>query len=220
MCTPTGHQVPVPCVVPGLAVRLARPGPGQPDRYADPGKPAPRGDLRQPPRAAAPPRRCRAPGLVRLRSLAMLRRSAPLGCLQLGIVALALAGTMRCPVMPPGTMRRITAMSRHRDHLPGLASSLHFYGMPEAPARPLRDRSLAGRDRLTGREQLVKAAGQLAQAGSDRDNLAALVRRPHAAASRRVSVTWAGENLIYALVAQGRDVQCPRAGHPSTMAAT
>jgi len=27
---------------------------------------------------------------------------------------------MRCPVMPPGTMRRITAMSRHRDHLPGL----------------------------------------------------------------------------------------------------
>jgi len=44
----------------------------------------------------------------------MLRRSAPLGCFQLGIVALALAGTMRCPVMPPWAMRRITAMSRHR----------------------------------------------------------------------------------------------------------
>jgi hypothetical protein len=108
----------------------------------------------------------------------MLCRSAPLGCLQLGIVALALAGTMRCPVMPPGTMRRITAMSRHRDHLHGLASSLHFYGMPEAPARPLRDRGLSGRDRLTGREQLVKAAAQLAQAEFDREDLAALVRRP------------------------------------------
>jgi hypothetical protein len=70
----------------------------------------------------------------------MQRRPAPLGRFQLGIVALALAAAMRCPVMPPGTMRRITAMSRHRDHLPGLASSLHFYGMPEAPAIPLRDR--------------------------------------------------------------------------------
>ena len=39
--------------------------------------------------------------LVRPWSLAMQRRSAPLGRLQLGIVALALAGTMRCPVMPP-----------------------------------------------------------------------------------------------------------------------
>ena len=63
----------------------------------------------------------------------MQRRSAPLGRFQLGIVALALAATMRCPVMPPGTMRRITAMSRHRDHLPGLASSMHFYGMRETP---------------------------------------------------------------------------------------
>ena len=35
----TGHQVPVQCVVPALTVRPARPGPGQPDRYADPGKP-------------------------------------------------------------------------------------------------------------------------------------------------------------------------------------
>ena len=51
--------------------------------------------------AAAPPRRYRVPGLVRLWPLAMLRRSAPLGRLQPGIVALALAGTMRCPVMPP-----------------------------------------------------------------------------------------------------------------------
>jgi len=39
--------------------------------------------------------------LVRPWSLATQRRSAPLGRLQLGIVALALAGTMRCPVMPP-----------------------------------------------------------------------------------------------------------------------
>ena len=79
MRTATGHQVPVPCVVPGLAVRPARPGPGQPERYADPGKPARRGDLRHPPRAAAPPRCYRTPGLVRLWSLAMQRRSAPLG---------------------------------------------------------------------------------------------------------------------------------------------
>jgi hypothetical protein len=130
----------------------------------------------------------------------MLRRSAPLGCLQLGIVALALAGTMRCPVMPPGTMRRITAMSRHRDHLPGLASSLHFYGMPQAPARPLRDRGLSGRDRLTctGREQLVKAAGQLAQAEFDHDNLAALVRRPHA----RARIGGAGDLDIQVLSAE------------------
>src|SRR5260370_5834675 len=88
----------------------------------------------------------------------MLRRSAPLGCFQPGIVALALAGTVRCPVMPPGAMRRITAMSRHRDHLPGVASSMHFYGMREAPAIPLRDRGLCGCDRLTGREQLVKGS--------------------------------------------------------------
>ena len=64
-------------------------------------RPARRDDLCQPPRAAAPPRRYRTPGLARLWSLAVLRRSAPLGCLQPGIVALALAGTMRCPVMPP-----------------------------------------------------------------------------------------------------------------------
>ena len=37
-------------------------------------------------------------------------------------------------------MRRITAMSRHRDHLRSVASSLHFYGMREAPAISLRDR--------------------------------------------------------------------------------
>jgi len=36
---------------------------------------------------------------------------------------------------------------------------MHFYGMPEAPAIPLRDRGLSGCCRLTGREQLVKAAG-------------------------------------------------------------
>ena len=36
MRTATGHQVPVPCVVPALTVRPARPGPGQPDRHADP----------------------------------------------------------------------------------------------------------------------------------------------------------------------------------------
>ena len=29
-------------------------------------------------------------------------------------------------------MRRITAMSRDRDHLRGVASSMHFYGMREA----------------------------------------------------------------------------------------
>jgi hypothetical protein len=44
-------------------------------------------------------------------------------------------------------MRRITAMSRHRDHLPGVASSsMHFYGMREVPAIPLRDRGLSGCD--------------------------------------------------------------------------
>ena len=43
-------------------------------------------------------------------------------------------------------MRRITAMSRHRDHLPGVASSMYFYGMREAPAIPLRDRGLSGCD--------------------------------------------------------------------------
>jgi hypothetical protein len=31
---------------------------------------------------------------------------------------------------------------------------------------------------------------------------------------------WASESLIYAPIAQGRDVQCPRVEHPSTMAAT
>jgi len=44
-------------VVLGRAVRPAWPGLGQPDRYADPGRPARRGDLRHPPRAAPPPRR-------------------------------------------------------------------------------------------------------------------------------------------------------------------
>src|SRR5271166_2911446 len=43
-------------------------------------------------------------------------------------------------------MRRITAMSRHRDHLPGVASSMHFYGVREVPAIPLRDRGLSGCD--------------------------------------------------------------------------
>jgi hypothetical protein len=36
MRTATGHQVPVQCVVPALAVRPARPGPGQPGRSATP----------------------------------------------------------------------------------------------------------------------------------------------------------------------------------------
>jgi len=135
-------------IVLGRAVRPAWPGLGQPDRYADPGRPARRGDLRHPPRAAPPPRRYRTPALVRLWSLAMQRRPAPLGCLQLGIVALAPAGTVRCPVMPPWTVRRITAMSRHRDHLRSVASSMHFYGMRETPAISLRDRGLAGCGRL------------------------------------------------------------------------
>ena len=72
-------------------------------------------------------------------------------------------------------MRRITAMSRHRDHLRGVAPSMHFYGMREDPAIPLRDRGLPGCGRLTGREQLVKAAGQLAQAECDHQDRAALV---------------------------------------------
>ncbi len=71
-------------------------------------------------------------------------------------------------------------MSRHRDHLPGVASPLHFYAMPEAPAISLRDRGLSGCDRLTGREQLVKAVEQLAQAESNHQDRAALASRPHA----------------------------------------
>ena len=57
---------------------------------------------------------------------------------------------------------------------------MHFYGMREAPAISLRDPGLAGCGRLTGREQLVKAAGQLAQADLDYEDLAARVSRPHA----------------------------------------
>jgi len=85
--------------------RAVRPGPGP---VRGPGQPRCHHQLAhaqpaQAPRrrAAAPPRRYRTPGLVRPWSLATQRRSAPLGRLQLGIVALALAGTMRCPVMPP-----------------------------------------------------------------------------------------------------------------------
>src|SRR5438552_18695394 len=77
-------------------------------------------------------------------------------------------------------MRRITAMSWHRDHLRGVAPSIHFYGMREAPAIPLRDRGLSGCGRLTGREQLVKAVEQLAQAEFDHQDRASLVSRPHA----------------------------------------
>src|SRR5437016_517921 len=77
-------------------------------------------------------------------------------------------------------MRRITAMSWHRDHLRGVAPSMHFYGMGEAPAIPLRDRGLSGCGRLTGREQLVKAVEQLAQAEFDHQDRATLVSRPHA----------------------------------------
>jgi hypothetical protein len=51
---------------------------------------------------------------------------------------------------------------------------MHFYGMREAPAISLRDRGRSGCGRLIGREQLVKAVGQLAQAEFDQD-LAALV---------------------------------------------
>jgi len=61
-------------------------------------------------------------------------------------------------------MQRITAMSRHRDHLHSVASSLRFYGMPEAPAVPLRDRAFLVVTALPGREQLVKAVEQSAQA--------------------------------------------------------
>ena len=57
---------------------------------------------------------------------------------------------------------------------------MHFYGMREAPAISLRDPGLAGCGRLTGREQLVKAAGQLAQADFDYEDLAVRVSRPHA----------------------------------------
>jgi hypothetical protein len=54
---------------------------------------------------------------------------------------------------------------------------MHFYGMPEAPAISLRDRGLSGRDRLTGREQLVKAVEQLAQAEFDHQSHVARGRR-------------------------------------------
>ena len=50
---------------------------------------------------------------------------------------------------------------------------MHFYGMREAPAISLRDRGLCGCGRLTGREQLVKAVEQLAQAEFDHEDLAA-----------------------------------------------
>jgi hypothetical protein len=69
-------------------------------------------------------------------------------------------------------MRRITAMSWHRDHLRGVAPSMHFYGMREDPAIPLRDRGLCGCDRITGCEQLVKAVEQLAQAACDHQDRA------------------------------------------------
>ena len=57
---------------------------------------------------------------------------------------------------------------------------MHFYGMREAPAISLRDRGRSGCGRLIGREQLVKAVEQLAQAEFDHEDLAALVSRPHA----------------------------------------
>ena len=66
---------------------------------------------------------------------------------------------------------------------------MHFYGMREAPAISLRDRGLAGCGRLTGREQLVKAAGHLAQAEFDYEDLAALISQPHA----RVRLGGAGD---------------------------
>ena len=59
---------------------------------------------------------------------------------------------------------------------------MHFYGMREAPAMPLRDRGLSGCGRLTGREQLVKAVEQSTQAEFHGQDLAALVSRPHARA--------------------------------------
>jgi len=59
---------------------------------------------------------------------------------------------------------------------------MHFHGMREDPAIPLRDRGPSGCDRLTGREQLVKAVEQLAQAECDHQDRAALVSRPHARA--------------------------------------
>jgi len=70
-------------------------------------------------------------------------------------------------------MQRITAMSRHRDHLPGIAASLHFYGMREAAPIPLRDGGPLCCDHLIGREQLVKAVKQRAQAEFDHKDLAA-----------------------------------------------
>lgn len=66
---------------------------------------------------------------------------------------------------------------------------MHFYGMREAPAISLRDRGRSGCGRLIGREQLVKAVEQLAQAEFDQEDLAALVSRPHA----RVQVGGAGD---------------------------
>ena len=52
---------------------------------------------------------------------------------------------------------------------------MHFYyGMREAPAISLRDRGLPGCDPLIGREQLVKAVEQLAQAEFDHEDRAAL----------------------------------------------
>ena len=62
---------------------------------------------------------------------------------------------------------------------------MHFYGMREAPAISLRDRGRSGCGRLIGREQLVKAVEQLAQAEFDYEDLAALVSRPHAPCETR-----------------------------------
>lgn len=54
---------------------------------------------------------------------------------------------------------------------------MHFYGMREDPAIPLRGRGLSGCDRLIGREQLVKAVKQLAQAEFDHQSRVAGGRR-------------------------------------------
>ena len=77
-------------------------------------------------------------------------------------------------------MRRITAMSRHRDPLRVVASLMHFYGMREPRLYHFGTGACLVCGRLTGREQLVKAVEQLAQAECDHQDLAALVSRPHA----------------------------------------
>jgi hypothetical protein len=70
-------------------------------------------------------------------------------------------------------------MSRHRDHLQGHRAVNALLRHARGPAIPLRDRGLSGCGRLTGREQLGKVVEQLAQAEFDREDLAALVSRPH-----------------------------------------